>query len=66
MSDLLPEGWIDAATAQQLTHYNREHLTRLARTGQVAARKIGSGWVFGRDSLIEHQQTARRKGKPRQ
>jgi excisionase family DNA binding protein len=57
------EGWITTAEAGELTGYSIEYLRRLARKGKVKAHKVGRSWLFDKEDLEEHQQTARR-GRP--
>lgn len=57
--DLLPAGWLTTEEAQKLTGYTVFHLARLARGGQVNARKLGPLWLFERDSLTAYKATVR-------
>ena len=64
MEELLP-GWVTVEQAQELTSYTGDHLRRLARGGQVVARKVGQTWIFNRESLLAHHATARPGRKER-
>lgn len=59
MSDVLRAGWLTTEEAQALSGYTGDHLSRLARTGQVTAAKLGGRWIFERAGLIAHKATAR-------
>jgi|WetSurMetagenome_2_1015567.scaffolds.fasta_scaffold1351521_1 excisionase family DNA binding protein len=59
MTDILAPGWLTTEEAQALTGYTVDHLQRLARGGQVTARKIGDSWLFDRESLTTYQAAAR-------
>lgn len=60
MSDILPAGWLTREQAEELTGYSEDHLTRLARGGQVTARKLaGQIWLFEQESLLTYKATAR-------
>ena len=64
--DILPAGWLTTEEAQALTGYGEYHLSRLARSGQVTARKIGGRvWLFERESLTAYKAAARPGRKPR-
>lgn len=59
MTDILAPGWLTTEEAQALTGYTVDHLQRLARGGQVTARKIGDAWLFDRENLTAYQRAAR-------
>ncbi len=59
MVELLPEGWITTQVAQELTGYNARHLYRLARKGEIEARKLGAVWLYNRESLLSHKATSK-------
>jgi excisionase family DNA binding protein len=48
----IPEGWITSQQAVDLTGYTAQYLRRLARQGRLTVTKIGSTWLFDRDSLL--------------
>jgi excisionase family DNA binding protein len=65
MTDILAPGWLTVTEAAALTGYSKIHMQRLARLGQVTARKIGRQWVIDRESLLSWKAAARPGRKPR-
>ena len=59
MTDVLAPGWLTVAEAAGLTGYTEVHMQRLARLGQVTARKVGRQWVIDRASLLTWKETAK-------
>lgn len=43
--------FIPLSEAAQMLACSREHLMRLARTGELAGAKVGREWVFTHDAL---------------
>lgn len=58
--------FIPLSEAAQMLACSREHLMRLARTGELAGAKVGREWVFTHDALstVIHIQPAK-KGRRR-
>lgn len=44
---------LDAPTCAAMLHCSQTHLQRLARQGIVPATKVGRGWVFVHDDIVE-------------
>jgi excisionase family DNA binding protein len=65
MTDILAPGWLTVAEAAGLTGYTEAHIQRLARQGEVTARKVGRQWVIDRASVLAWHKTAKRGPKPR-
>ncbi len=53
--------WLTTEQATELTGYHRDHLTRLARDpdGDVKVEKIGTSWLYDKQSLLDHQANAK-------
>ncbi len=62
--DLIPRGWVTTDQAQKMTGYSEEHLCRMARDGNVKARKAGQAWLFEQASLMKYYAAARPGPKP--
>lgn len=44
---------LDADGCAALLHCSVAHLHRLARNGEIPAAKVGRGWLFVEDDIIE-------------
>jgi excisionase family DNA binding protein len=58
-------GWLTTDQACELTGYNLAHLERLAKAGNVKARKVGRSWLVDRESLLAWQRSAKPGRKPK-
>jgi excisionase family DNA binding protein len=56
------DGWINTTEAAALTGYTQAYMRRLARTGQIEARKVGRDWLVKRDEVLAHKQRMDRLG----
>ncbi len=44
---------IDSATCAELLNCSVAHLHRLARSGAIPGAKVGKGWVFVHDDILD-------------
>lgn len=56
------EGWVDTKVASQITGYSIALIARLARKGQVRARRVGRAWLVNRDDVLAHQEAMSKLG----
>jgi hypothetical protein len=50
--------WITTEEAVELSGYNRDHIRRLMRNGQISGRKVVTVWQIDRSSLINYLASA--------
>jgi len=48
--------YIATSRASELTGYAQDYVGQLARSGEVAARKVGRRWFVARKALVEHKK----------
>lgn len=48
--------YISTARAADLTGYTQDYVGQLARSGEVAARKVGRRWFTAREALLKHKK----------
>lgn len=64
--NLLPEGWIDTGTAEQLSGYRAGYIRQLAAEGRIDAQKVGRDWRINKESLMAYRyRDGIRAGRPR-
>ena len=64
MAELDLTKWVTVDAAHEKTGYHVQHLTRLARAGDVPVQKIGRTWLFDLPALLAYQ-TAAKPGAPK-
>ena len=62
--NLLPQGWIDTATAGKLSGYRAAYIRQLASSGRIDAQKVGRDWRINEESLMAYRERVR-AGRPR-
>lgn len=61
-----PAGWVDSATASELTGLTRTHLTNyIVRKGYVRCRRAGHRWLLRRADLLRYARKQPRYGRAR-
>ena len=48
--------YISASRASEISGYNPDYVTQLAREGKILAHQSGNRWFVDRESLIEHKK----------
>lgn len=48
--------YISAGRASEISHYNRDYVGQLARSGAILARQVGNRWYVEKESLLEHKR----------
>lgn len=50
------EEYVSARHGSELTGYNQDYVTQLARSGKIKARQVGNRWYVGRADLISNKE----------
>jgi excisionase family DNA binding protein len=49
--------WLTVNEAAELSGYHPEHIRRLIRQGEIAAKKFSIVWMVSRNSLLEYTKS---------
>ena len=49
------EEYVSARHGAEITGYNQDYVSQLARGGKIKSRQVGSRWYIAREELMEHK-----------
>ena len=49
--------YISASRASHISHYNKDYVGQLARSGKISSRQVWNRWYVEKSALLEHKQT---------
>lgn len=61
----MAEDWLTIKEAAELADYHENHIRRLARAGEITARKVVIVWLVSKSSLEKYLKAQAEKGERR-